>query len=58
VRLSLIGEVFNVFNTANLVQYGGNITDPTSFGRPSGRFDQAFGSGGPRAIQLGARLRF
>lgn len=58
LRLSLIGEVFNVFNTANLVQYSGNIADPTSFGQPGGRFDQVFGSGGPRAIQLGARLRF
>jgi Carboxypeptidase regulatory-like domain len=58
LRLSLIGEVFNVFNTANLVQYSGNIADPTSFGQPGARFDQVFGSGGPRAIQLGARLRF
>ena len=58
LRLSLIGEVFNLFNTANLVQYGGNIADPTTFGQPGGRFDQVFGSGGPRAIQFGTRLRF
>jgi hypothetical protein len=58
LRVSLIAEVFNLFNTANLVQYGGNVADPASFGQPGGRFDQVFGSGGPRAIQFGARLRF
>jgi hypothetical protein len=58
VRLVLLGEVFNLFNTANLVQYSGNLNDPSSFGQPSARSDQVFGSGGPRAFQLGARLSF
>jgi hypothetical protein len=58
VRLVLLGEIFNLLNTANLVQYSGNIADTTAFGQPSARFSQVFGSGGPRAFQLGARLNF
>ena len=58
VRLVLLGEVFNLLNTANLVGYGGNLSDPDSFGRPAARFTQVFGSGGPRAFQLGARVSF
>jgi hypothetical protein len=54
----LIGEVFNLFNTANLVQYGGNLADPSTFGQPGARFNQVFGSGGPRSFQLGVRLGF
>ena len=49
-------EVFNLFNTANLVQYGSNLANPTTFGQPGSRVSQVFGSGGPRALQLGARL--
>src|SRR5262249_19661473 len=52
VRLVLLGEVFNLFNTANLVQYSGNLND-ASFGQPSARSSQVFGSGGPRAFQFG-----
>ena len=58
VRLVLIGEVFNLLNTANLVQFSGNIANTAAFGQPSARFSQVFGSGGPRAFQLGARLSF
>lgn len=58
LRLLLFGEVFNLFNTANLVQYGSDLTVPTSFGQPLGRFTQIFGSGGPRAFQLGTKLSF
>ena len=58
VRLVLFGEVFNLFNTANLVQYSGNVADTASFGQPGARFTQVFGSGGPRAFQLGARISF
>ena len=58
VRLVLLGEVFNLFNTANLVQYSGNIADTAAFGQPGARFSQVFGSGGPRAFQLGARISF
>jgi hypothetical protein len=58
VRLSLFGEVFNLFNTANLIDYSGNIANTATFGQPARRFDQVFGSGGPRAFQFGARISF
>ena len=58
VRLVLLGEVFNLLNTANLVQYSGNLNDPASFGQPAARFTQVFGSGVPRAFQFGARISF
>jgi hypothetical protein len=56
--LSLIGEVFNLYNAANLSGYSGDLTNPASFGQPTSRFTQVFGSGGPRAFQLGARINF
>jgi hypothetical protein len=40
------------------VQYSGNLANPATFGQPTARSDQVFGSGGPRAVQLGARLTF
>jgi hypothetical protein len=58
VRLMLFGEVFNLLNTANLVQFSGNLANTATFGEPGGRFTQVFGSGGPRALQFGARLSF
>ena len=58
VRLAVFGEVFNLLNTANLVQFSGNLLNPTTFGQPVARFTQIFGSGGPRAFQLGAKVRF
>jgi hypothetical protein len=57
-RLTLIGEVFNLLNIANLSGYSDNLTNPATFGQPTRRFDQVFGSGGPRAFQLGARVTF
>ncbi len=57
-RASVFFEVFNLFNTPNLVGYGSNLRTPGSFGQPSARFGQVFGSGGPRTFQLGARLTF
>jgi Carboxypeptidase regulatory-like domain len=66
IRISLIGEVFNVFNVANL----GNASDfiiPTeadaaAFGittlRPTQRTTGVFGTGGPRAFQFGLRFGF
>jgi hypothetical protein len=33
-RLTLIGEVFNVLNTANLSGYGVNLLQPEAFGQP------------------------
>jgi hypothetical protein len=56
-RLSLIGEVFNLFNTANLSGYSNDLTSP-AFGQPTARFTQLFGSGGPRAFQLATRVSF
>jgi len=58
VRLALFGEVFNLLNTANLVQFGSNLANAETFGRPAARATQVFGSGGPRAAQLGARVSF
>ncbi|HEX8068829.1 MAG TPA: TonB-dependent receptor [Pyrinomonadaceae bacterium] len=57
-KLTLIGEAFNLFNVANLSGYSGNLANPATFGQPARRFDQVFGSGGPRAFQFGARLSF
>jgi hypothetical protein len=57
-RLAVFGEVFNLFNTANLVQYSGNLLTPAMFGGAGARFTQIFGSGGPRAFQFGARASF
>ena len=56
-QLSLIGEVFNVFNVANLTGYSGVLNQP-GYGQPSARVGQVFGTGGPRAFQLAARIRF
>jgi len=57
-RLTLIGEVFNVFNRANLIGYDANLLNRATFGQPSSRVAQAFGSGGPRAFQLACRMTF
>jgi hypothetical protein len=57
VRLSLIAEVFNVFNASNLSGYSGDLTS-VAFGQPNGRLTQVFGSGGPRAFQFASRLAF
>ena len=56
-RVTLIAEVFNVFNAANLSGYSGDLTSP-AFGQPTSRAIQVFGSGGPRAFQLAARVGF
>jgi hypothetical protein len=56
-RLSLIGEVFNLYNKANLLGFSGDLTSP-AFGQPTSRTTQVFGSGGPRAFQLALRLAF
>jgi len=56
--LKAFGEVFNAFNYANLGGYSFDLTNPLSFGVPTNRAGQVFGSGGPRAFQLGARLEF
>jgi hypothetical protein len=57
MRLSLIGEVFNLYNAANLSGYSPDLTS-AAFGQPQARFTQLFGSGGPRAFQVAARIAF
>jgi hypothetical protein len=56
-RLLLIGEVFNLYNHANLLGYSGDLTT-AGFGQPTSRATQVFGSGGPRAFQLAMRISF
>jgi hypothetical protein len=57
VTVSLIGEVFNLFNIANLTGYN-NVLNQPNYGQPSARAGQAFGTGGPRAFQAAARVEF
>ena len=60
--LSIIGEMFNAFNIANL-SYPSFTLDPAgtttpAFGQPTQRVGQSLGQGGPRAVQVGARFQF
>jgi hypothetical protein len=57
LRMTLIGEVFNVFNISNLSGRSNNLLG-AGFGQPKSRVTQVFGSGGPRAFQFGVRLSF
>ncbi|HLJ50339.1 MAG TPA: carboxypeptidase regulatory-like domain-containing protein [Bryobacteraceae bacterium] len=65
-RISILGEMFNVLNYANIggASYGLDTTSslsssvPSVFGIPTQRSAQTFGSGGPRATQVGARIQF
>jgi hypothetical protein len=57
LELSLVAEVFNVFNIANLTGYS-NVLNQPNYGQASARVGQVFGTGGPRAFQLGSRLTF
>jgi hypothetical protein len=56
-RMTLIGEGFNLLNIGNLSGRSGNLFSP-GFGQATSRVSQVFGSGGPRAFQLAARLSF
>ncbi|MEP7212725.1 MAG: carboxypeptidase regulatory-like domain-containing protein [Acidobacteriota bacterium] len=64
-RLELIGEVFNAFNNANLVNVNdlvlpeeGTPVDQITTLRPTQRSTSVFGTGGPRTFQFGARFVF
>jgi hypothetical protein len=65
-RLNIFAEMFNSFNIANLRGYSASLdaknANPSAqvyaFGQPTQRVVQTFGSGGPRAVQLGARVSF
>ncbi|HKV40468.1 MAG TPA: TonB-dependent receptor [Blastocatellia bacterium] len=57
-KIQLFAECFNVFNIANLsFQKSAEQIGP-GYGQPTGRDGQAFGTGGPRAFQFGARFSF
>ncbi len=61
--IAVFGEIFNFFNVANLSGYNFNLNDPDTagqptFGQPTQRIQQVFGSGGPRALQIGGRFSF
>ena len=64
--MSLFGEMFNVLNYYNPSGYNFNLDNKNSnpaaqtfaFGVPTQRVGQVFGSGGPRATQIGARFQF
>lgn len=71
--LNLIGEAFNIFNVTNILGVSnlnysgfantlapdpGNPSYSSSFGRPVSTAGGVFGSGGPRAFQVAARLSF
>ena len=64
-RLQLIGEVFNLFNIANLVNVNdlvlpieGTPNNEVTTLRPTQRSTSVFGTGGPRAFQFGAKFVF
>jgi len=57
-KLNVFVEGFNVFNIANLGGISNSLNNPASFGIPTSRAGQVFGSGGPRAFQLGSRFSF
>ncbi|HUF03094.1 MAG TPA: TonB-dependent receptor [Aridibacter sp.] len=64
-RLEPLVEIFNVFNTTNILGVSntnysglGNVLGTENFGRPLTTAGGVFGSGGPRALQLGVRFTF
>jgi hypothetical protein len=64
-KLEPIVELFNVFNTTNILGVSntnysgfGNVLGSGNFGQPVTTAGGVFGSGGPRAVQLGARFSF
>ncbi|MBI4910599.1 MAG: TonB-dependent receptor [Acidobacteria bacterium] len=64
MKITVFAEVFNLFNVANLGGFSSTLDQVQStnqsfvFGQPTSRAGQVFGSGGPRAFQLGARFQF
>ena len=61
-KINILGEMFNAFNISNLSGISHTLDPATStapvFGQPTQRANQTFGSGGPRAVQVGARVTF
>ena len=56
--MNVFAEAFNLLNIANLTGYSTDLLQSSAFGQPAARATQVFGSGGPRAFQLGARFSF
>jgi hypothetical protein len=57
LQWQVFGEVFNVLNFANLRGYADDLLSP-AFGQPTARAGNIFGTGGPRAFQVGTRVLF
>jgi hypothetical protein len=64
-KLAVFTEMFNAFNISNLTGYSSTLDTAASvaagtaaFGQPTARQGQTFGSGGSRALQVGARISF
>ena len=57
LKVQVFTEIFNVFNIANLSGYNFDLTS-VNFGKPTQRISGVFGSGGPRAFQVGGRISF
>jgi outer membrane receptor protein involved in Fe transport len=73
MNLQVLGEVFNLFNVSNILGFSttnysgyfnalvpdqGNPNHSSAFGKPVTTAGGIFGSGGPRAFQLAAKLTF
>jgi len=58
MNLQVFTEIFNIFNIGNLVYGSSAQLLGSSFGLPTARVGQNFGTGGPRALQFGARFSF
>jgi hypothetical protein len=65
--IRLIGEAFNIFNNSNVSGFNYNLVGTVvngvpqpnpAFGQANQRVGQTFGSGGPRAFQVAARVSF
>jgi len=56
-ELQILAEGFNIFNFGNKTGYSNNLVNP-GFGIPTGRAGGTFGTGGPRAFQVGTRFSF
>ncbi len=65
-KFQLTGQVFNAFNISNLTGYAFTLDTKSAnpaaqtftFGQPTARAAQTFGSAGPRAFQLAGRFIF
>lgn len=56
-KITVFGEIFNLFNYANYSGFSYDLTN-SAFGQATQRAGQVFGSGGPRAVQVGGRFQF